>query len=125
MSQTPTSDGQWQHPSGINKDDRTIALLAHALTFIEGGVIGPLVVYLFKRDSSEFIAFHALQSVYFGLMALVIIVPVAIFTCGVGAVLVVPYFALEVWACLKAYDGEWYRLPLAGDLAAQRHPPPG
>jgi uncharacterized protein len=124
VSQNPESGGGWQHASGLSRDDRTIALVAHVLTFIEGGIIGPLVVYFLKRDSSEFIAFHALQSVYFGLMALVIILPVAIFTCGLGAVLVVPYFVYEVWACLKAYDGEWYRLPLAGDLAAQRHPPP-
>jgi uncharacterized protein len=114
----------WSHPSGVSSEERTVALVAHGLTFVEGGIIGPLVVYLVKRDSSEFVAFHALQSVYFGLLALVVILPVAVVTCGLGAVLVAPYFALEVWACLKAYDGEWYRLPIAGDLAARRHPPP-
>ena len=41
------------------------AAIAHGLTFFEGGIIGPLIVYVIKKDSSPFVAFHALQSLYF------------------------------------------------------------
>lgn len=110
-------------PGVPTRDERVLALIAHALTFVEGGIIGPAIVYFVKKDQSQFVAFHALQSVLFGLFAAVIIVPVAILTCGLGAVLVVPYLVFEFIACLKAYDGEWYQLPFAGPMALRSHHP--
>jgi uncharacterized Tic20 family protein len=41
-------------------DERTFALLAHILQLFTG-FIGPLVIYIIKRDS-RFVAFHALQA---------------------------------------------------------------
>lgn len=110
-------------PTGPSQNERTLALLAHGLSFVEGGVIGPLILYLAKRDESEFVAFHALQSLYFGLMAVVIIGPIALLTCGVGAVLVVPYLVYEAIACVEANSGNWYELPIAGPLALRSHHP--
>lgn len=112
-----------QQPTPIEQDDRLWAAIAHGLTFIEGGILGPLVVYLIKRDDSPFVAFHALQSLYFGLLALTIIVPVSIVTCGLGALLVIPYMILEILAVVAAYNGEWYELPIAGPLARRSHGP--
>lgn len=105
------------------QDQRTLALLAHALSFVEGGIIGPLILYLVKKDESEFVAFHALQSLYFGLLALAVIGPVSVFTCGVGAVLVVPYLVFEAIACAEAWNGRWYELPVAGPMALRTHHP--
>ncbi len=104
-------------------DERTWAMIGHALTFIEGGIVGPLVVYLVKREESEFVAFHALQSLYFGLLAVAIIGPAAILTCGAGAVLVLPYLIFEVIACIEANKGEWYELPIVGQWALNSHHP--
>lgn len=106
-------------PTHDDKGGRNMAALAHGLTFVEGGIIGPLVVYLVKKDDSEFAAFHALQSLYFGLMFL----GVTVLTCGVGVVLVVPYVIFEVLAVVHASNGEWYQLPIAGPLAFRRHHP--
>lgn len=116
----------------LTADEKTWAMASHALTFVEGGVIGPLAVYLLKKDESEFIAFHALQSLLFGLFwavfATVIILPLTLCTFGLGAFgifFVVPfYLGFEVVAVLKANEGEWYRLPIVGDIAARHHPPP-
>ncbi|MCK6504585.1 DUF4870 domain-containing protein [Myxococcota bacterium] len=110
-------------PSSPTAEERNLAVVAHALSFIEGGVIGPLIVYLVKKDDSPFVAFHALQSLYFGLLALVVIVPVAIITCGLGAVLLIPYFVWEVIACIEAHKGEWYELPFVGAVALRSHHP--
>lgn len=106
-----------------SKDDRVLAAVAHGLTFVEGGILGPLVLYFAKKDESPFIAFHALQSVYFGLLMVSLIVLGTFLFCGAGLVLVVPYFVFEVLAAIKAHEGEWYKLPIVGDLAYARHHP--
>jgi len=104
-----------------SKDEGMLAAAAHGLSFVEGGLIGPLAVYLLKKDESEFVAFHALQSLYFGLAMLI----VTVVTCGLGAFLLVwPYLIFEAIAALKAYDGEWYQLPIVGAYARRRHPGP-
>ena len=96
-----------------------IAAVSHGLTFVEGGLIGPLIVYLLKKDENDFIAFHALQSLYFGLAFFAI----SLLTCGIGAaVLVIPYLVFEGIAALKAYEGEWYELPVVGKWARDKHP---
>ncbi len=113
--------GQPQPGSGgePTNDERTWAAVAHGLTFFEGGIIGPLVLYLLKKDESDFVAFHALQSLYFGLAFFVF----TAVTCGLGALLAVwPYMIFEVIATMKAYHGEWYELPLVGKYARERHP---
>jgi len=110
-------------PASPSKDECTLALIAHALTFVEGGVIGPLILYLVKKDESEFVAFHALQSLYFGLLAVALIAPISVITCGLGAVLVVPYIVFEIIACIEANKGSWYELPIVGAIALRTHHP--
>jgi uncharacterized membrane protein len=122
------------------QDERNAALIAHALTFVEGGVVGPLLFYLFRKPimeqafkapDSEFVAFHALQSFYFGLL----IGPAFIATIFFGflffplwllALVMLPlYLIYEVVGCMKAHAGEWFMLPVVGRFAAMSHPPPG
>lgn len=118
-------------------EERTLALISHALSFIEGGVFAPLLMYVLRTQvgetlykgsgvvDSEFVAFHSLQSTYFGLLFLAISLPVALLTCGFGMFVTVPlYLYYEVVACIRANSGEWYQLPFAGAWAAQKHPPP-
>jgi len=104
----------------LSSDERTMAMIGHGLTFLEGGIIGPLVLYLIKKDESEFVAFHSLQSLYFGLLYLAI----GFGTCFVGfIVLLIPYIVFELVACIEAQKGNWYKLPLAGDWAMEVHRP--
>lgn len=98
-------------------------MASHALSFVEGGILGPLVVYMVKKDQSEFVAFHALQSLYFGLLAAGVIIPITLITCGFGVVLIVPYLIFELVATIRANDGEWYLLPIVGEWAWARHHP--
>mgnify|MGYP001579887922 CR=1 FL=1 len=107
----------------VTKDEITLGVIAHALTFVEGGIIGPLIVYLIKRKDSEFVAFHALQSLYFGLLFIGVSI-VSIVTCIGPAVLAVVYVVYEIIACIRASEGKWYMLPLAGKWAAGSHPVP-
>jgi hypothetical protein len=107
----------------VSNDERLWATGSHALSFIEGGILGPLVVYLVKKETSPFVAFHALQSLYFGLAVLVATLVTFITIIG-PLVIVVVYWVYEIMACVKAYNGEWYRLPFVGDWALRSHPIP-
>lgn len=108
----------------LKDDDRTMALVAHALTFVEGGIIGPIVVYVIFKDKSNFVAFHALQSFLFGVAFSILALVTLVATCGVLTVpVLLVYLIFEAIACVKALEGEWYRLPVVGDYAYERHPP--
>lgn len=107
----------------LTTDDRSWAMASHAVSLVEGGVLAPLLIYMLKKDSSEFIAFHALQSLYFGLLCACVILPVTLVTCGAGIVLVIPYLVFELVATVKANDGDWYQLPIVGTWAIKRHHP--
>lgn len=58
------------HPGGISADERNWALLAHLASFSNllipfGAVLGPLVVWLSKRDHSAFVGRHGKEAVQF------------------------------------------------------------
>lgn len=102
-----------------DSDSRLIAAVAHGLTFFEGGLLGPLVIYLWKKDEDDFVAFHSLQSLYFGLAFWVL----TAVSCGIlGALLVIPYLVFEAIATYKAFEGEYFELPIVGRYAAEKHP---
>ena len=121
--QTYVADFENNPDPRVTKDEITLGVIAHALTFVEGGIIGPLIVYLIKRKESEFVAFHALQSLYFGLL-FVGVSFVSLVTCIGPAVLAIVYVVYEIIACIRASEGKWYMLPLAGKWAAGSHPVP-
>lgn len=79
-------------------EERTFALAAHLLVFI-APVFGPLIVYFIKKDSSKYVAYHAVQATVFQLITYLI----GGATCGIGFLLVI----LSVLAAMKANKGEW------------------
>ena len=96
-------------------------MLAHLSAFY-APVIGPLLFYFIKRDTSRFVAFHALQALIFHfiivaaafisfLLSFILIgIPLAILT-GIA------YTVFPILAAVKALQGEWYHMPLAGGIA--------
>lgn len=118
-----------------SENDRTMAAIGHGLTFVEGGIVGPLIVYILQREQSPFVAFHSLQSLLFGLLFLVVVSVYAMLgmvTLGLGLLVLLPvvfaasvfYMVFEVIAVIKAHNGEWYTLPFVGAWALRIHPPP-
>jgi len=101
-----TTDLTWG--GDVTPEDRTFALVAHLLAFVVP-IFGPLVIYFIKKDSSRFVAYHAIQATIFQLITLII----SGATCGLGILLVV----LSVMAALKANKGEWEDpYPLVGSI---------
>ncbi len=113
----------------ITQEEKLWAMLAHLAGLLGyavalGQYIGPLVIYLLYKDKSRFIAFHALQSLYFQLGLLVataIGIVIAILTCGIGAVLLgalgVVAVIYVIIAAIRANQGDWFEYWLVGAWA--------
>ena len=103
-----------------DKNARTLAMLAHLLAIFTC-FLGPLVLYLVKKDEDSFIAFHSLQAVYWELAIWVGIVAasvVTIFLCGAGGLAVyVIGLVYNIMLLIKANDGQWAEYPVVGRWA--------
>ena len=98
------------------------ANLAAALSYLLGFVSG-IVVLVLEKDN-RFVRFHALQSVLaFGAITLLWVLLNAVPLLGflLGVVIIIPGSAV-VWLLLmfKAYQGEEFKLPIVGPIAAER-----
>ena len=102
----------------VSQDDRTMAMLAH-LSCMVLAIIGPLVIFLIKKDESPFVAYHALQALVYqaitSVIAMILVMGLMIITFGLcfPAVFLafVPWIGGVMWA-LKANKGEWAGYPL-------------
>ena len=121
MSQSSGSTG-----SSGSKDDRTMAMLAHVLGLLTS-IVGPLIIWLIKKDSSTFVGDNAKEALNFQ-----ITVAIAWFVCFVasfGIACVLPFLAFiifilwfaigivdlvfSIMAAMAANKGETYRYPVA------------
>jgi len=110
-------------------DERMWAMLGHLAAFSAfitglGCVIGPLIVWLVKRETMPFAGDQAKEALNFNITAIIVAIGLGIFTfitLGVGALLTVPaacvlfvgWFVLTIVAAMKANNGEPYRYPFA------------
>jgi uncharacterized membrane protein len=96
--------------------------VAGALAYGLGWVTG--LIFLVAEPNNRFVRFHALQSiiVFGALSALTIVLQVIPFVGMLIAVFVVIPLSAILWLVLmfKAYQGERFKLPIAGDMAEQR-----
>jgi uncharacterized Tic20 family protein len=102
-------------------DDRTMALLLHILGIFTG-FLGPLIVWLVKKDSSPFLDqtgrkalnFHFSTLLYaivcFALMLTLILIPVAFLGFAALAIL---RLVFGVLGCIRASEGQVYAYPLS------------
>jgi uncharacterized protein len=124
------------HPSGISSESRGWAIGAHLSALGIGLVsaatlsfLGPLVIWLMRKDEDAYVEHHAKEALNFHLTVLlaliasvVLAIPaliIGVLTLGVGlialAVLVlaaiVLWFVVPILAAIKASNGEGYRYP--------------
>ena len=95
--------------------------VAAALTYLLGWITG--VGFLLVEPSNRLVRFHARQStIVFGGLSIAWFVAMTIpFIGWFFAWLVIPYLSVALWLLLmyKAYRGQRFKLPFAGDLADQ------
>ena len=111
-----------------SSEERTWALLGHLSAFTAfvtggiGGMLGPLVVWLIKRDTMPFVADQAKEALNFNITVFIagcVLVLFSIVTFGIGLLLAWPlgialfigWVVLTILAAVKANDGVAYRYP--------------
>ncbi len=105
------------------QDERTMAMLIWLLGLLSGW-IGPLIIWLVKREQSKFIDLHGKQSLILHIVAFVLILPmfVLLFIPFVNCLviplvllLVLGLYVAQIVLAIKANAGEWYQLPVVGE----------
>ena len=113
------------------QEEKTWGMLAHliplgVLLVSSFGWVAALVIYIVHKDKSKFVAFHALQQLYFmGLVWILGIVGAILFFTVIGipiAILLWVLIGIGSIACpiigaIKATDGEWWEFPIIGKMA--------
>ena len=103
-----------------SSEERTIAILSHLLTFLTSifvaGFVPPLIIYLWKKDESKYIAEHAKESLNFQLTLLI-----CYFIAGLATLVLIGFvllgivaliqLILVIIAAIKASDNIIYRYP--------------
>ncbi len=100
----------------LTSEERTMGMLIYLLSFFTT-IIGPLIIWLLKKDESEFINYHGKEYFNFfisytiyglisGFLAVILIGLVMIPILGLM------YLIFTLIALFKAYQGEYYRIPL-------------
>ena len=94
-------------------DEKTMALLAHVLTFV-AWLIPPLIIYLIKKDESEFVKEHAKESMNFQITLAIASLILIITVVGIFLLWIVGIasLVLRIVATLRASEGKLYRYPL-------------
>ena len=87
------------------------------------------IVFLVTEKENRFIKFHAFQSLFLCGVCVVLLIVVeilgvilgmvhlGILATGLWFILVLIFLVLWLLAGIKAYSGQWYKLPGIGDLA--------
>jgi uncharacterized Tic20 family protein len=115
-SPLPTGD-----PS-ISNDDRTMAMLCHLLGIFTG-FVGPLILWLIKKDQSAYIDYHGKEALNFQISIMLYLISafiltfILVFVIGPLAfpllfLLGIVFLVLEILAAVAAQKGELHRYPL-------------
>lgn len=128
---TPVSPAQPQpaSPAPTVNDERMWAMLGHLSAFSAfitgiGCVLGPLVVWLVKRDTMPFAGEQAKEALNFNITVIIVAAALCLFsmiTLGIGLLIAIPlgcvlfvgWLVLTIVAAVKANAGEHYRYPFA------------
>jgi len=96
-----------------DSNNRLMAAISHASSVAGLAMFVPVVLWLVHRNKpgSEFAAYHALQATVFHCAAFALILVTAFCTFGLSTVLLLPWFALDLWMAWRAYHGEWAGYP--------------
>ena len=103
--------------SSLGMDANVAALLSYLLGFITG-----IIFYVLEKEN-KFVRFHAMQSIIvFGFFIVVSIIALVVPVIGPVISGLANLASLVLWVILmiKAYQGEKFKLPVAGDIAEQK-----
>ena len=120
--------------SGISAEERQWAMFAH-LSALAGGIltsgwagsigcfIGPLVIWMMKKDTMPFVDDQAKEALNFNISVALVFLALfllSVLTLGIGLVIAIPawiiigiaWLVFTIIAGIKAHEGVAYRYPL-------------
>jgi uncharacterized membrane protein len=123
--------------TSLGLDSNVGAMLCYIANFLCCLGLVLAIVFLFTEKENRFVKFHAVQSLFLAGVQIAVGVVVGILGLILGMVLDMVHMALLAWvlvlglrvilflifvaiwilAGIKAYGGQWYKLPLIGDWA--------
>ncbi len=103
----------------LTNDEKTIGMLCHLTGLIS--IIGPIIVWLLKKDDSAFVDANGKQAINFQLSIIIYSIGSAfLLIIGIGLVLLFAIgifaFIMIVIASIKAANGEVFQYPMSLQL---------
>lgn len=114
MSQNSFLGTDSMPPYTPTSDEKTLALIAHIVTFFSS-FLAPLIIYLVKKDESEFVREHAKESLNFQITFFIIAFILIISLIGILLLWIAGIF-WAIWviiATIRASEGKLYRYPFS------------
>jgi uncharacterized protein len=114
---TPIMDGVVE----MNSEARNWAMFAHLAALagyvlpVAGNIIGPLVVWMIKKDEFPYVDAHGKEALNFQISVTIYLLVSSLFCLfGIPLLIVVPIFSLifMIIAAINAAAGKQYRYPL-------------
>jgi uncharacterized Tic20 family protein len=101
----------------LQSDSKTWAILAHLVPLVGFAILGPLIVYLIKKDEDPFVRAHAAEALNFNIsLAIYSIISFVLVLILIGFFMLIGIaifaFIAAIVAAVKASNGELYRYPL-------------
>lgn len=115
MVDNPNPTPEYTQPT-LSDDDKTMALLAHLLGIVLG-FIGPLIIWLIKKDTSAFVNDQAKEALNFQITILIAWVIAGVLCVVLIGFVLIPVIwlasiILSIMAGMAAKDGNYYRYPM-------------
>lgn len=123
--------------TSLGLDSNVGAMLCYIANFLCCLGVILSIVFLVTEKENRFVKFHALQALFLVGVQIVIGIIVSILglflrfaletadlgllaffmIVGLRIILLLIFVVIWIWAGIKAYGGQWYKLPFIGDLA--------
>ena len=123
--------------TSLGLDSNVGAMLCYIANFVCCLGLVLAIVFLFTEKDNRFVKFHAVQSLFLagvqigvsiviGLLGLLVGMALDLvhmgwisffLILGLRGILAIIFIAIWIMAGIKAYGGQWYKLPLIGDWA--------
>src|SRR5215212_6339788 len=122
--QGPATEEQGQVRMGA-QEEKTMSVLAHLSIFLNlvTGFLGPvaaLIIWLVYRDRSSNVGFQALQSMWYQVAWLVMLVLIGFLLVPVMALITLVPFVHSAYAAYRVSKDGGYRYPLIADMIEAR-----
>src|ERR1051326_4810076 len=137
IPEAPASGAPGGKTSFMNLDSNVGAMLCYIANFLCCIGVILAIIFLVTEKENRFVKFHAVQSLFLVGVQLVIGIAVGVvgllfrlalstadlgliavlLVFGLRIVILIIFLAIWVLAGVKAYGGQWYKLPLIGNFA--------